>query len=79
MRRHVKRRVRPAPGSIAAALDIFGAEVRFYRQIAPVAGVQVPVCHQASQTSEGTAGSNEAVVRSCAKVVRGLPAGQVAT
>jgi hypothetical protein len=54
VRRHVKRRVRPVPGSVAAALDIFGAEVRFYRQIAPVAGVRVPACYQASKTGEGT-------------------------
>jgi len=54
VRRHAKRRVPPVPGSIAAALDIFGAKVRLYRQIAPVAGVRVPACYQASQTSEGT-------------------------
>jgi hypothetical protein len=50
----VKRRARPVPGSIPAVLDIFGAEVRFYQHIAPVAGVRVPACYQASQTSEGT-------------------------
>lgn len=54
MRGYAKRRPRPVPGSIAAVLDIFGAEVRFYQQIAPAAGVRVPVCYQASQTSAGT-------------------------
>ncbi len=54
MRRHVKQRARPVPGSIAAALDIFAAELRFYREIAPVAGVRVPACYRASQTGEGT-------------------------
>jgi aminoglycoside phosphotransferase (APT) family kinase protein len=51
---YVKRRSRPAPGSIPEALDIFRAEVRFYLQIAPVAGVRVPACYQASETAEGT-------------------------
>lgn len=53
-RGHLKRRTWPAPGSIAAALDIFGSEVRFYQQIAPVIGVRVPACYEASQTSDGT-------------------------
>jgi hypothetical protein len=39
---YVKRRNPPAPGSITAALDSFRAEVRFYREIAPVVGVRVP-------------------------------------
>ena len=51
---YVKRRARPAPGSIPAVLDMFRAEVRFYREIAPVAGVRVPACYQASETSDGT-------------------------
>jgi Phosphotransferase enzyme family len=51
---YVKRRGRPAPGSIPEALDIFRAEVRFYLQIAPVVGVRVPACYQASETAEGT-------------------------
>jgi Phosphotransferase enzyme family len=51
---HVKRRSRPAPGSIPEALDIFRAEVRFYLQIAPVVGVRVPACYQASETADGT-------------------------
>jgi len=54
MRVHVKRRRRPALGSISAALDSFRAEVRFYREIAPVLGVRVPACYQAEDTSEGT-------------------------
>jgi aminoglycoside phosphotransferase (APT) family kinase protein len=51
---YVKRRGRPTPGSITAALDSFGAEVRFYREIAPVAGVRVPACYRAEDTDEGT-------------------------
>lgn len=54
MRVHVKRRDRPEPGSISAALDSFRAEVRFYREIAPVVGVRVPVCYQAEEADEGT-------------------------
>jgi len=50
----VKRRARPAPGSISEALDSFRAEVRFYREIAPVVGVRVPACYQAEDTGEGT-------------------------
>jgi hypothetical protein len=51
---HVKRRGIPAPGSIPAVLDIFRAEVRFYREIAPVIGVRVPACYQARETGRGT-------------------------
>src|SRR5215469_8059257 len=54
MRVHVKRRARPDPGSISEALDSFRAEVRFYREIAPVVGVRVPACYQAEVTDEGT-------------------------
>jgi Phosphotransferase enzyme family len=54
MPEHVKRRGRPAPGSIPEALEQFRAEVRFYREIAPVAGVRVPACYQAEDTAEGT-------------------------
>ena len=54
MRVHVKRRDRPAPGSISEALGSFRAEVRFYREIAPVIGVRVPACYQAEDTGEGT-------------------------
>jgi Phosphotransferase enzyme family len=54
MRVHVKRRGRPVPGSITDALGSFEAEVRFYREIAPVVGVRVPACYQAEQTDQGT-------------------------
>jgi len=50
----VKRRGRPAPGSIAEALDIFSSEIRFYRQIAPEAGVRVPACYLAADQPDGT-------------------------
>jgi hypothetical protein len=50
----VKRRGRPEPGSIAEALDIFSSEVRFYRQIAPEAGVRVPDCYLAADEPDGT-------------------------
>jgi hypothetical protein len=42
------------PGSIPAVLGMFRAEVRFYREIAPVIGVRVPGCYRAEETSEGT-------------------------
>ena len=51
---YVKRREPPAPGSIPEALDMFRAEVRFYREIAPVVGVRVPACYQAEATEAGT-------------------------
>lgn len=51
---HVKRRGRPEPGSIAEALDIFSSEVRFYRQVAPEAGVRVPACYLAADEPDGT-------------------------
>ena len=54
MSAHVKRRGRPPPGSITQALDSFHAEVRFYREIAPVIGVRVPACYQAESTGDGT-------------------------
>jgi hypothetical protein len=47
---YVKRRARPAPGSITEALDSFRAEVRFYREIAPVLDIRVPACYE----TEGT-------------------------
>lgn len=50
----MKRRDLPAPGSITEALDSFRAEVRFYREIAPVAGVRVPACYEAVDTGDGT-------------------------
>jgi len=40
----IKRRDRPAAGSIPDVLQMFVAEVRFYREIAPVVGVRVPAC-----------------------------------
>jgi aminoglycoside phosphotransferase (APT) family kinase protein len=51
---YVKRRGRAAPGSIPEALDLFRAEIRFYREIAPVAGIRVPACYRAEETGEGT-------------------------
>jgi len=51
---YVKRRGRPERGSIPDALGMFRAEVRFYREIAPVAGVRVPACYQASECAGGT-------------------------
>lgn len=50
----VKRRDPPAPGSIPEALGMFGAEVRFYREIAPVVGVRVPACYAAEDGPDGT-------------------------
>jgi Phosphotransferase enzyme family len=35
-------------------LDSFQAEVRFYREIAPVVGVRVPACYRAEGTDDGT-------------------------
>lgn len=54
MSAHVKRRDRPAPGSITEALDSFRAEVLFYREIAPVIGVRVPTCYHTESTGDGT-------------------------
>jgi len=50
----VKRRDRPVPGSIPHVLDMFRAEVRFYREIAPVVGVRVPACLHSDITPDGT-------------------------
>jgi hypothetical protein len=50
----VKRRGLPAPGSIPDVLDMFRAEVRFYREIAPVAGVRVPECFRADDDADET-------------------------
>jgi hypothetical protein len=50
----VKQRGVPAPGSIAAALDIFRSEIRFYREIAPVIGIRVPACYRAEEHENGT-------------------------
>ena len=54
MPEYSKRRGRPALGSIPAALDIFRNEVRFYREIAPVAGVRVPACYRSEDGDGGT-------------------------
>lgn len=54
MPHYVKRRSLPVPGSIPDALGMFQAEVRFYREIAVVAGVRVPACYQADETGDGT-------------------------
>jgi Phosphotransferase enzyme family len=54
MASYVKRRGVPSPGSIPAVLDIFRAEVRFYREIAPVVGVRVPACYESEDTAAGT-------------------------
>jgi hypothetical protein len=54
MRSFLKRRGLPEPGSIPAVLDIFRCEVRFYQQIAPVVGVRVPACYQATASADGT-------------------------
>lgn len=53
MARFTKTRRRPEPGSIPALLQMFEHEVRFYRQIAPVVGVRVPKCFEASESTWG--------------------------
>jgi hypothetical protein len=50
----VKRRGIAPAGSVAAALGMFRAEVRFYREIAPVIGVRVPACYRAEDGPDGT-------------------------
>ena len=54
VKRFVKRRGPPLPGSIPDVLGMFTAEVRFYREIAPQVGVRVPECYEASAGPEGT-------------------------
>jgi phosphotransferase family enzyme len=49
-----KRRSLPLPGSIPDVLDIFRSELRFYQQIAPVIGIRVPECYEATETEHGT-------------------------
>ncbi len=49
-----KLREHPPGGSIPEALDMFRSEVRFYREVAPVVGVRVPRCFEASITADGT-------------------------
>jgi hypothetical protein len=50
----VKRRGIAPAGSVAAALGMFQAEVRFYREIAPVIGIRVPACYRAEDGPDGT-------------------------
>lgn len=50
----VKRRARAIPGSIPDVLQMFVAEVRFYREIAPVVGVRVPECLKAEEQGGAT-------------------------
>jgi Phosphotransferase enzyme family len=50
----VKRRTPAVPGSIPDVLGMFHAEVRFYREIAPVIGVRVPACYRAEDDDSGT-------------------------
>lgn len=50
----VKRREWAPAGSIPAVLGMFESEVRFYREIAPVVGVRVPACVEATQDEAGT-------------------------
>jgi Ser/Thr protein kinase RdoA (MazF antagonist) len=50
----IKRRAQPIPGSIPDVLQMFVAEVRFYREIAPVVGVRVPECLQAEENAGAT-------------------------
>jgi hypothetical protein len=54
MSEFVKRRAPAEPGSVADVLGMFTAEVRFYREIAPVVGVRVPACYRAEESAEGT-------------------------
>lgn len=49
-----KRRSPAPPGSIPDVLRMFESEVRFYQEVAPVVGVRVPRCFDASVTAEGT-------------------------
>jgi hypothetical protein len=54
---YVKRRAAAPAGSIPEALDQFAAEVRFYREIAPVltsTGIRVPACYRAEDSGDGT-------------------------
>ncbi|MET7278433.1 phosphotransferase [Kribbella sp. NPDC005582] len=54
MGNYIKRRSPAVPGSIAAALGMAEAEVRFYREIAPEIGVRVPACYRAELNDEGS-------------------------
>jgi hypothetical protein len=50
----IKLRTTAPTGSIPAELDMFRAEVRFYREIAPHLSLRVPRCHDSSWDSGGT-------------------------
>jgi hypothetical protein len=54
VREFVKRRPPATPGSIPDVLGMFIAEVRFYREIAPVIGLRVPACYRAEDGEDGT-------------------------
>ena len=54
MQPFVKRRDPPVPGSIPAALDMFSAEVRFYREIAAHIELRVPDCYESHDGDDGT-------------------------
>lgn len=49
----VKQRAHPPAGSIPQLLDMFGREVRFYREVAPEVGVRVPAVHAAVEEADG--------------------------
>ena len=49
----VKVRPPATPGTIPHALDMFRNEVRFYREVAPVVGVRVPLSAAAEETDDG--------------------------
>jgi hypothetical protein len=70
VKRFVKRRAPPLPGSIPDVLGMFTAEVRFYREIAPQVGVRVPECYEASEGPEGYPGHHED--SSSARVTRAM-------
>lgn len=50
----VKQRQPARPGSIPDVLEMFVNEVRFYRELAPVVGVRVPACFEATESDGAT-------------------------
>lgn len=50
----MKRREWAPSGSIPDVLGMFSSEVRFYKEVAPVVGVRVPACFEATQDETGT-------------------------
>lgn len=54
MPKFVKRRGLPEPNSIPERLQMFRAEVLFYREIAPTIGVRIPRCYRAEVNEAGT-------------------------